>query len=330
MHLFFDLAIYGFLLVDGLFIGLVLYWIAKGRLRWRPLVLLLLLVFSWLVIFYGSFIESRLLVIHEKTIRLNDESTAKLRVALISDFHLGPYKKTAWVKKVVDKVQTLSPDLVFLAGDYILGEAYPEYLTPLANLRAPHGIYAVLGNHDYTEDEFYKLANYVYEGNERVQGVVKALTEAGIRVLRNTSVEIVLENDKKFFLGGVDDYWTERADAEKTFKNVIPGLTGDLRDPRFRGDDKIKILLTHNPDVIHDAEKNGVDLVLAGHTHGGQIRLPFLGSVPPIPDKLGRKYDRGLFRFGDTQLFITSGLGETGPRARLLVPPEITLLTIEL
>ena len=88
------------------------------------------------------------------------------------------------------------------------------------------------------------------------------------------------------------------------------------------------ILVSHNADIVGRAEKLGIDLVLAGHTHGGQVRLPFFGAVPKIPHRLGNHYDRGLFQFGETKLFITSGLGETGPRARLLVPPEVALLEI--
>ncbi|MBI2639197.1 metallophosphoesterase [Candidatus Peregrinibacteria bacterium] len=324
MRLFYDTAIYGFLLVDGLFIGFILYQLTKRGWRWQRVVLLGCLIFAWFVIFYGSFIEPQRLVVTEQNVTLRQAQgdmrpAETIRIVLISDFHLGPYKQKTWVEKVVARVNALSPELIVIAGDFILDkEVHPEYLAPLKNLSAQYGVYAVLGNHDYIEGEFYELANYPFEGNERVQAVKKALAEANIRLLRNESKEIVLEDGKSFLLGGTDEYWTLRADARKTFK--LANAPSTLK----------KILIVHNPDEIWDAQKAGVDLVLAAHTHGGQIRLPWLGSVPPIPDKLGRKYDRGLFQFGETQMFITSGLGETGPRARLLVPPEIALLEINL
>ncbi len=319
MRLFYDTAIYGFLLVDGFLVGLIVYWIVKRGWRWQRAVLLGALVFAWFVIFYGSFIEPQRLIVVEQTISLTENPDADIRAVLISDFHLGPYKQKAWVEKAVKKINELSPQLIVIAGDFILEEkVHPEYLSPLKNLKADYGVYAALGNHDYIEGEFYELANYPFEGNERVEMVAKALADAGIRLLRNESVEIALNDGsgKKFLFGGADEYWTERADAAKTFSGKNPALQ--------------KILAVHNPDEIWDAQKAGVDLVLAAHTHGGQIRLPWLGSVPPIPDKLGRKYDRGLFQFGKMQMFITSGLGETGPRARLLVPPEIAALNIKL
>jgi predicted MPP superfamily phosphohydrolase len=89
------------------------------------------------------------------------------------------------------------------------------------------------------------------------------------------------------------------------------------------------ILLAHNPDVILDEESTAANLVIAAHTHGGQIRLPFLGSLAPIPTKLGRAFDRGWFSLQEGRaLFITTGVGESGVRARLFVPPQIDVLTV--
>ena len=88
------------------------------------------------------------------------------------------------------------------------------------------------------------------------------------------------------------------------------------------------ILIAHNPDAILYSNADRADLVIAGHTHGGQIRLPWIGSIARIPTILGNDYDKGLFEYGDQQLFITSGVSETGPRARLFNPPVISVLTI--
>lgn len=323
MNAIYDSIIYGFLLLDGVFFVLLIYLGARSHKR-KSLGLRILLVCSvvaWGIIFYGSFIEPRFITTTEQKIELNENSINTLHVVLVSDFHVGPYKASNFVAQAVEKINTLKPDIILLAGDFLFGEeVHTEYLTSLGNLRAPHGIYAVLGNHDYEED-FEYLPNFNYEGNERVLAVVKLLEETGIKILRNTSVEINIAPRKKIILGGVDEVWTYRADIAATFKNRNPKLT--------------RILLTHNPDIITKAIKHPVDLVLAGHAHGGQIRLPLIGPVPPIPTKLGRKYDRGLFQFknlstgSSTQMFITSGLGESGPRARLFVPPEIAVLNIE-
>lgn len=338
MHLLFDSIIFGFLVLDGVLVGLLIFRIRKWKRHHKAVPfsaksVLVLGLLAWAVIFYGSFIEPKLIVINEQKIFLSNpggavETAAALqkttvRIALVSDLHLGIYKKTAFAEKVAGAVNALEPDIIVLAGDFLYGEegeeADPEYLTPLKNLRSKYGSFAVLGNHDY-EENFEDEPNFSYEGNKRVQNVVRVLSDTGVKVLRNESVQIKMEGRNAFVLGGVDEVWTGRADVTTTFKNYSveskPGIGP-------------KILIAHNPDIIHDAEKAGIDLVLSAHTHGGQIRLPFFGPVPEIPTELGQKYDRGLFSFGKTQLFITSGVGESGPRARLFVPPEIALVEMD-
>lgn len=324
MHPFFDSIILGFLVLDGVLILFLWNQLQKWKRHHKAMPFsakgaLILGLVAGAVIFYGSFIEPNLLIVRDKEIFLAGpeslEQQTTIRIALISDLHLGLYKKADFAEKVVQKVNALSPDIILLAGDFLYGEeAHPEYLAPFKNLRSRYGSFAILGNHDYEED-FEDMPNFSYEGNERVAGIVRVLSGASIKVLRNEAVHITMDGPHPLLLGGVDELWTARADVFKTFKQY-PQNVGP------------KILLAHNPDIIHDAEKAGVDLVLAGHTHGGQIRLPFFGPLPELPTELGKKYDRGLFTFGKTQLFITSGAGESGPRARLFVPPEIALLEV--
>lgn len=316
MSILFDTIIFVFLAADVFVI--VLLW----RRREKRRVLIAACVFAWLVIFYGSFIEPRLLVVTEQLIVLQRSAGSAegraLRVALVGDFHVGPYKKAGDVAKVVRKIAALKPDLVLIAGDSISQhERFASELAPLKFLSAPLGVFAVLGNHDYTET---KVLNQP-ENVARAEAVIKALSSFGVHVLVNEGVALE-KSGIKFVLLGTDDIWTDRADIEAARKTVVRAAAATENLP--------EILLTHNPDIVHSAKKAGIDLVLAAHTHGGQIRLPFIGSVPEIPTELGRHADRGLFDFDGTQLFITSGLGETGPRARLLVPPEIALLEIEL
>lgn len=310
MNAIYDSIIYGFLFLDGVFFVLAIFWIRRQGFEWKRFLLATSLTISWLIIFYGSFIEPQMLVVREQTIILDDKSTETLRAVLVSDFHLGPYKKTAFVEKVVTKILELTPDVVFIAGDFVYDNTEQiQYLDPLKNLKAPLGVFAVLGNHDYGQGGPGMILE---KGDNRVKAVREKLETLGVRVLVNDFYDIK-KGEKNLILFGVDDVWSGRAE--------ILEVAGAFN---------AKLVLSHNPDIIHKAVRHGVNLVLAGHTHGGQIRLPGIGSVPDIPDELGRAYDRGLFQFEKgTQLFITSGLGEMGPRARLLTPPEIVLLNIK-
>lgn len=321
MTLLFDSLIIGFLVLDVILIA-VLIKKFKTRLKvFIPLVTLAILAF--VVIFYGSFIEPRLIVVREQSIYLgnstagmNNANLVPLRAVLISDIHVGPFKKIDFVEKVVLKINELKPDIIFMTGDFVFDkQLHTEFLTPFKNLKAPLGIYAVLGNHDYGRSH-----DLPEETDEvRAKSVRNALESLGIKMLVNDGEKIQTPEGKYFYVLGVDELWTGRADVKQSIR-TFPSL----EPPRPN------ILLCHNPDFILETENLGINLMLSGHTHGGQIRLPLIGPVPPLPDKLGRKYDRGLFTFDKTQLFITSGLGEIDARARLFNPPEIVLLNIYL
>ena len=262
----------------------------------------LFVLIAWLVVGWGSFVEPRLLVVRETPVTLGERTVdeAPLRAAVVSDLHMGPYKKSDWARRVVNKVNEQKPDILFLLGDFVSTSSEDvRYLDPLSELSAPLGVWAVTGNHEY-------------ESRAAAQTIAK-LEALGIAVLENESAALIAYS-REFVVAGVSDIW---------FAEDVSKALGRLSE------DQTVILLAHNPDVVLDSAAGTADLVLAGHTHGGQIRLPWLGSVPPIPDKLGRKYDRGLFDLPMLKkLFITSGLGETGPRARLFNPPEIALLNI--
>jgi uncharacterized protein len=256
---------------------------------------------SWLVIFYGSFIEPKILVVGEEVVELVEDQTESIKVAVLSDIHVGPYKGARWVRYVVERVMTLEPDMIVIPGDFIFKEVDEiEILAPLTDLAAPYGVWAVTGNHDYEDDAAPILVN-----------VLKGL---GVQVLENERETIVV-GQRELVLAGVSDLWYD-GDIDRTLIGVDP--------------EDVVILLSHNPDAVLYDRTSAVDLVIAGHTHGGQIRLPWIGSVPQIPTILGNDYDQGLFDYNDIQLFITSGVGETGPRARLFNPPEINLLTLSL
>lgn len=296
----FDIIIFTFLIGGGAFlIEVVTDW---PRYKRHSFVLGIIgaLAVGWVTIFYGSFIEPRLLVVREEAIELNDDAQTQIRVGIVADFHVGPYKKSDWVKYVVDELMAESPEMILIPGDFIFNSDQDiEYLAPLSGLSAPLGVYAVMGNHDYSH------------GAD--PAVIQAVKDAGITMLDNESVTVDIDG-RSLVIAGLADLWFA-ADVAPT----VEGLK----------DDQHVILLSHNPDIVLDDRVAVADLVVSGHTHGGQIRLPLIGPVPPLPTKLGRAFDQGLFQYSDTQqLFITSGVGETGPRARLFNPPELNLITL--
>jgi len=253
----------------------------------------------WLTIFYGSFIEPKLLTTKAYDVALGDTG-GRLKIAVVSDTHLGVFEQREWLNKIADRVNALRPDLVILDGDLVVNLAGLDSLEPLSRLKSRLGNYAALGNFDY-----------------RVGAVdVRRRVESyGVEVLTNESVPLSGAGGRRSVrLIGLDDLWFGDPDWDKALADVRPG--------------DLKILVGHNPDFAPKAEASGVDLLISGHTHGGQIRLPLIGPLTRLPITIGQRFDRGLFDFGKLQLFISSGTGESGTRARLFCPPEISLLNV--
>ncbi len=262
--------------------------------------LLIVCVVSWSVIFYGSFIESRLIV--QKTVEIEFGSDGQeLEMVVVADIHSGPYKKDKWVQQVVEEINQVDPDIVLMIGDYVFDHSSQiKYLSPLAEIKAPLGVFGVTGNHDYTD--------------ENIEHVIESLESYGVRMLQNESIEVGI-NGSKIVIAGMDDLWNQGS--------ALLALKGTTEEDNV-------ILLSHNPDVVISLDPGRVDWVFSGHTHGGQIRLPLLGSVSELPTVLNRPYDRWFKQYGEQNLFITQGAGETGPRARLFCPPEIVVVDIKL
>lgn len=251
----------------------------------------------WLVVVYGSFIEPRMLTVAGHDVVVGSGGRT-LTVALVSDTHLGQYRHKEWLQKVVARVNALGPDLVLLAGDIVSSPRGAEELGPLRDLRSGLGTYAVLGNWDYQAGAV---------------DVRRRIESEGVEVLTNESVPLDVDGIEVRLLG-LDDMRFGDPDLDAALAEVPAGTP--------------TVLLVHNPDAAPLAESRGIDLVLAGHTHAGQVRLPLIGPVPRLPTRLGRHFDEGLFFFGPTRLFITPGVGESGARSRLFNPPEISFLRI--
>jgi uncharacterized protein len=221
------------------------------------------------------------------------------RIALLSDLHLGPYNSLDFIQKVVRKTQKLHADMIALAGDFVhVGtKEIDPCLNALSQLYAPLGVYAVPGNHDMTQSG---------------KPLRRAITKYGIRDLTNSSQWIESGSDR-LLVGGVDDLWYGQPDLDRAIQPATP--------------EDVVVLLSHNPDFAEKLNDARVKLVLSGHTHGGQIYLPIIGS-PWTPSRYGKKYLKGLVQAPQTQVFVSGGVGCVGVPMRFGSRPEINLLTL--
>ncbi|WP_406061435.1 metallophosphoesterase [Streptomyces sp. NBC_01077] len=217
------------------------------------------------------------------------------RIAVVSDIHLGPILGRAHTQRIVDTINATQPDLIAVVGDLVDGtvENLGSAAEPLARLRARHGSFFVTGNHEY------------FSGAD---AWVDHVRELGLRPLRNERVEVAAGFD----LAGVDDVAGESEGQGPDFARAL----GD------RDRARAAVLLAHQPIVVHDAVRHGVDLQLSGHTHGGQL---WPGNYLA---ELANPTVAGLERYGDTQLYVSRGAGAWGPPVRVGAPSDITVVEL--
>jgi predicted MPP superfamily phosphohydrolase len=231
------------------------------------------------------------------------------RIVQLSDIHLDEFTEPVFLEYIVHRLNALNPDIVLLTGDFITRGSLTFVAAPhaahrcaeiLATIKAPL-TYAVLGNHDVAVS---------------APMVVGALHSAGIPVLVNRYIALDSKGDR-IWLCGVDD-------PSASYPNL------DLAIPADPGDNLV-ILMAHGPDyadfVIEHPRGKFVDLMLSGHSHGGQIRLPFVGALVLPP--MGQKYVQGYFRFDKLQLYVNRGIGTVGLPFRVNCPPEMTVITLQ-
>ena len=281
-----------------------------GLVRGKPAVKVLagLVLAVTAVPAYARFVEPRLLVTHEETILLPGatEASPSIRIALFGDPHIGMFGHAMPVDRIVNRINAEGVDAVFLAGDltyHPAPENIPEDFAALADLDAP--LFAVLGNHDVG-----------FPGNDLSDAVLGVLGEAGATVMHNRAVEVEI-GGQQVIVSGASDLWQRRQDFG--FSAALPS-------------GKPVILLTHNPDtalVVPDSFT--YDLMLAGHTHGGQVRIPGLyRSFLPVTGP----FDKELHHFptpaGERLVYVTTGTGMVGVPMRFLMPPRVDILTIHL
>jgi len=265
----------------------------------------LLLILSCLV--WGFFIEPNRLIVRQQTIQIDNcpKELSGLRIALIGDVHTGaPFINDSKLQRIVELTNQQQPDLIVLLGDYMSPNSWhshrvePEVTaSALKNLKAPLGVYAILGNHDWW-----------YNG-ERVK---RAFEQNGIRILEDEVAEVKWRAGS-FYLAGLADLWTRPQHVNETIAKVPSGSP--------------IIALTHNPDVFPNLPQS-VPLMLAAHTHGGQVNLPFIGT-PIVPSRFGPKYTAGPIYENGHHLFVTTGIGTSILPVRFRVTPEIVILTID-
>jgi len=222
-------------------------------------------------------------------------------VALLSDSHRGPVVESSYLDHVVERTNGLEPDIVLLLGDYVHrgGRYIASGIAPFAKLSAKEGVYAVLGNHDH------------WDGRD---ATLQALSKARIPVMTNRATTLARRGDR-LAVGGVGDFMEDVQLPQVAFRGV--------------GESTPRIVMSHNPDYAEDLpESVRADLMVCGHTHGGQVRVPGFGA-PVVPSRYGRKYERGLVQGPRCPVYVTRGVGTISPPVRFMCRPEITLIRLE-
>lgn len=255
---------------------------------------------------WAFWFEPRRLVVREAEILLPElpVTLEGFRIAILTDLHIGsPHHDLGKLREIVASTNALEPDLVLVLGDLViqgvLGGTFtdPEPIaSELARLEASHGTYGVLGNHDWWFD------------GSRVRA---ALEGVGIVVLEDAASPIDV-GGRRLWLVGVSDYWEGEHDVAGALA-LVPD-TADI------------IAFTHNPDVFPEVPAR-VALTLAGHTHGGQVRIPFYGP-PVVPSRYGKRYAAGHVVEDGRHLFVGTGSGTSILPVRFLVPPEVVVLVL--
>ena len=256
---------------------------------------------------YGFLIEPGLFQVERVRLKLKrlPRSFSGIRIAQISDIHMGGWMNQERLQEVMDLITEEKPDVLLITGDFLIGhqfdETSPQLLQDLITVLSPLSqaipTFAVLGNHDYWTN---------------AEAVRNMFSTCGIRDLTNTVFTLTRAN-VHLHICGVDDIW----EGVPNLELIASQLTYN----------SVSILLAHEPDFADKSARTGsFDLQVSGHSHGGQVVLPFLG--PPILPYLGRKYPSGLYKIGEMYQYTNRGVGMAGLPVRWNCRPEITIFEL--
>lgn len=250
---------------------------------------------------YGVLIRRRLVQLNRVDVGVDElpRGFEGYRIAQLSDLHIGGNTPKERASRWVEMANAESPDLTVVTGDLVTSGTrfHDDIAETLGKLRAKDGVIVSMGNHDYFG-----------EGDP----LIEKLRAQGLTVLRNET-KVVARGEERLTIAACDDTWTRRADVKKTLAGVAPT-------------DKV-VLLAHDPDLFAQAEERHVDVVLSGHTHGGQIAVPFLARWLNL-SMLVHRHTIGLYRRGRTTQYVHAGLGTTGPPIRLGAAPEVAIVKL--
>lgn len=268
-------------------------------------IVLLLIVLIALLVGYAFKIEPTRLVVH--TYDLHENKGQALKVVQLSDIQVSETYTVNQLNALVEKVNQLSPDIIVFTGDlfenFSAFQHKQEVTESLSKLKATVGKYAVWGNRDYGGGAFK-----IYED---------LLTNSGFTLLSNRGVNVTVLNGKKLFIGGLDDGLLGNPDADQLLSTM------DV-------DYDYQIVLMHEPDMADLLKDTSINLILAGHSHGGQIKIPFIKTKTTA---LAEKYNDGFYTINKStgmQLYVNTGIGTSRIPARFMVPPEISVFNIYL
>lgn len=289
--------------LPGVLYGMKIPW--KNKSSAAAAAVLILLAGGCLL--WALFIEPNLLTVRRAETRIDGwpRSIGEVKIVVLSDLHLRPAWSGTHLERIARKVNAEAPDLIFFLGDFINGTggtgsnlSEAELTAFLKQFHAPLGVYAVLGNHEF------------WYGYTRIRTAVE---NAGITVVENRSVPIRCRKGI-LHVCGAGDLFTGEVDLERAFADIPDG--------------EAVLFLTHNPHLLEFLEPGRVAVAFAGHTHGGQIRLPWIGS-DFLPASVRPRHEPGLHRTSNGNMFfLSSGIGTSPLPIRWNCPPEIGVLTI--
>jgi predicted MPP superfamily phosphohydrolase len=280
-------------------LGLVLFALTNN-----PFFIFWLLFFGILSIFffYINVINYNNFKINKYDIPIHG-LTKTFQFILVTDIHVGSERtatKLEKFRKLIHFVNSSGLDTIILGGDFVYKEIDEKLLSELSKIRIKNKI-AVYGNHD-------SLYLYTRQTEEVPTKFLEIFKKTGFKMLLNEAVEI-----NEIYFGGVPDLYSKNFDLDKTFRGINDG---------------VKILISHNPDIVDFIEpSDNISLVMSGHNHAGQINLPILGPLLPMPGK-HRWMQKGLYTLSNTKLFMSQGFGSGGARTRIGTDPEVCIIKL--